>query len=527
MVLKGGLNLRIRGFQLLYLLTATSLIYTIFNYCTYDDPYITYRYAGNLASGLGFVYNPGVRVLSTTTPLFTLLLASFAYLRVDLPHLAGLVGAISLAMGGLFLWDLAHSWKSPLVGWVGLTLYPTFPLLLNTLGSETPLYLALCIGAFAFYARRRYLLTAGLAALAALARPDGLLVAVVLAADYILQRVATQPPGRHSPIPWRAVILFLGITLAWTIFAWVYFGSPLPVTLVAKQNQGAMSISQRFFPGFLTILNWYTSWPYKLEALLATVGVIFMVWRVRSWMLFIAWSVLYFAAYSILGVSRYFWYYAPLVPGFVVLVGLGLTVIGRQLAVINKLRQSTRPGSVNGDQRSMNSDQVSDTHRRWSSVLRLSAIRFLSTAFRFLATALLVLLALAQVQGLWLIRQRPDTRFAIYRAVGGWLEANTPSHTSVGALEVGIIGYYARRPMVDFAGLIQPDVGAHLTTHTTYEDAALWAVERYHPDYLVLPQSVLPRLEQAYAAKDCTPIKSFDGKAYGYSQNMVIYSCHL
>src|SRR5688500_20409515 len=40
-----------------------------------DDPYITYRYATNLASGKGFVFNEGEHVQSTTTPLFTLMLA--------------------------------------------------------------------------------------------------------------------------------------------------------------------------------------------------------------------------------------------------------------------------------------------------------------------------------------------------------------------------------------------------------------------------------------------------------------------
>jgi len=34
-----------------------------------DDAYITFRYAQNLAAGLGFVYNAGERVLGTTTPL--------------------------------------------------------------------------------------------------------------------------------------------------------------------------------------------------------------------------------------------------------------------------------------------------------------------------------------------------------------------------------------------------------------------------------------------------------------------------
>src|SRR5437588_12706743 len=44
-------------------------------HCTIEDAYITLRYAENLASGNGFVYNLGEHVLGTTTPLFTLLLA--------------------------------------------------------------------------------------------------------------------------------------------------------------------------------------------------------------------------------------------------------------------------------------------------------------------------------------------------------------------------------------------------------------------------------------------------------------------
>ena len=42
-----------------------------FSEWAYDDPFITYRYARNLLNGFGFVYNPGERILSTTTPLFT------------------------------------------------------------------------------------------------------------------------------------------------------------------------------------------------------------------------------------------------------------------------------------------------------------------------------------------------------------------------------------------------------------------------------------------------------------------------
>ncbi len=89
-----------------------------------------------------------------------------------------------------------------------------------------------------------------------------------------------------------------------------------------------------------------------------------------------------------------------------------------------------------------------------------------------------------------------DQRLGIYRVVGVWLRADAPPDASIGTLEVGIIGYYAERRMIDFAGLLQPDTAHQLTPTTTYEDAAIWAFERYQPDYLALQQGIFPRLEQ-------------------------------
>ena len=61
------------------------LLFFAFSSWAYDDPFITFRYAQNLRAGLGFVYNPGERVLSTTTPLYTLLLTGLSFLWSDLP----------------------------------------------------------------------------------------------------------------------------------------------------------------------------------------------------------------------------------------------------------------------------------------------------------------------------------------------------------------------------------------------------------------------------------------------------------
>jgi hypothetical protein len=83
-------------------------LFFVFSSWAYDDPFITFRYAQNLRAGLGFVYNPGERVLSTTTPLYTLLLAGLSFLWSDLPRLSTLISALSLGLGALALYWLGQ-----------------------------------------------------------------------------------------------------------------------------------------------------------------------------------------------------------------------------------------------------------------------------------------------------------------------------------------------------------------------------------------------------------------------------------
>ncbi len=477
-------RLPIIGAGAIYLLLVTVIIYLAFSDRFYDDPFITYRYADSLRRGLGFVYNPGERVLSTTTPLFAILLALLANLWHDLPHLANLIGAFSLALGGLFLSDLADAWDSPPIRWAALLLYPFFPLLLVTLGSETPLYLALCLGAFAFYARRQYTWTAVFTALAVLTRPDGLLVGIVLTLDYLLRR--------RGPIPWSTVLISLGLVLPWFIFAWLYFGSPLPATLATKQHQGAMAISTGFAPGLFTIMQSYAGWQYEIERVLAVLGLV-AIRSAKQWLPFLLWPALYFVAYSLLGVSQYFWYYAPLVPGFLVLVGLGISAL---------------------------SQAVSLTADRLGQALRSSKF-----VLPVLYPIILFSLGIFQVRDMWQSSANLDPRVEIYSAIGKWIQANVAPNATIGTLEVGIIGYYAQRPMIDFAGLIQPEVARYLSYNTTYDDAALWAVERFKPDYLVLQEGTLPRLEREYSPQYCLPTRTFGGEQYGYPGNIQVYRC--
>ena len=431
-----------------YLLFGTGIIYFLFSHHVYDDPFITYRFAENLGKGFGFVYNQGERVLSTSTPLFALLLASLWSFWSELQPLANFVGAFSLTLGGLFLWELGRTWQSPFVGWSGLLLYPTFPLVLSTMSSETPLFLAFSLGALLLYAKKNLGWASIFLALAILTRSDGVLLAAIIGIHYLwVNRTKLSQAEFWRQQPWSWLILALGLLVVWHGFAWFYFGAPLPVTLAAKQAQGRMAISQLFAPGILRVAGWYSSrWHYWVELGLFGIGVIFTFFGKRQWLLIFGWTGLYFLAYALLGVTSYFWYYAPLVPGWVVAVGLGFTFF-YWLPLPDQLR----------------------TSHFWNRI-RLGLLGLILTS-----------LFVAQVSNLQMMSQRIDPRYAIYSAAGEWLADNTPPDAHVGALEVGIIGYYAQRSMVDFAGLIQPEVAEQMQVDTTYDDTAIWAVKNINP----------------------------------------------
>ena len=67
-------NTRLQDVMSLLLIGVPAAFVAMVNvHISYDDAFITYRYAYNLATGQGFVYNPGEWFMGTTAPFYGML----------------------------------------------------------------------------------------------------------------------------------------------------------------------------------------------------------------------------------------------------------------------------------------------------------------------------------------------------------------------------------------------------------------------------------------------------------------------
>jgi hypothetical protein len=216
-----------------------------------DDAFISFRYADHLAHGLGLVYNAGERVEGYSNLLWTLLTA-FG-MRLGIPPEGGSIAwgigfyAATLAWllaDGLGAGGAPGGARPRVLVPVACVLAAVHPDLQRyaTGGLETSMFTFLVTAGVLLAVRRswgaRGLAASGLAfALAALTRPDGLLLAP-LVAGWVL---VTRRPRAAS------LAAFLGVFLAvWapvTIAKAAYYGDLLPNTWYAK-SAGIAWVSQ-------------------------------------------------------------------------------------------------------------------------------------------------------------------------------------------------------------------------------------------------------------------------------------------
>lgn len=212
----------------------------------FEDSFITYRYAENLANGHGLVYNVGERVEGYTSFLFTILLALVARLGgpiVLASQLLSLVAGLACVVlaarlaRALGREDAAPPVASSVEAMAGLLVAAsgTFAYYATT-GMETTLFAALVGAPILLLVRGRapaHAFGAGLLlGVAALTRPEGFGYAGLVVGALLLVRA-----DRRDAV--RVLLSFALLAVPYFALRWQHFGHPLPNTYYAKASPSA------------------------------------------------------------------------------------------------------------------------------------------------------------------------------------------------------------------------------------------------------------------------------------------------
>ncbi len=388
-----------------------------------EDAYITMRYAQHLASGKGFTFNVGDRVLGTTTPLFTVLLAALNRAGLSTDTAAVAVGVAADVVVVWLVWLLGRKLVGQTGGLLAGLCYalatPTVAYAVS--GMETSLYLAAIGLTFILAIEDRPRLCAVGCAILVLLRPDGLIVPVALGLS-LLWTSRGRPAVLLPPAG-----IFLGLVLPWTVAAWAYFGSPLPQSMVAKWG---LEMQTSRLVGLARFVRYWVDLDDRWLAVLTPLAVVGFVAlaRRRSARPLLLWTAAYVGAF--LAANKFLypdyteeWYFLPLLLPYSLAVGAGAVGVGDWL-------QAWAPGG------------------RWAAR----------------GWASLVGGVLLAVGALLLPRERAELAQAVggrelmYRAAVDYLgERYGVIDDAIATPEIGAIGFRYPGPLIDLYGLTERD----------------------------------------------------------------------
>jgi hypothetical protein len=316
---------------------------------TIDDAYITFRYARNLLAGNGFVFNAGERVLGTTTPLFTLLLAAIGAIAggvaANFPLIALVLSALADGATAVLLFKLGERLGSPQAGLASALIWCIAPysVTFGIGGLETSFYVLLLVALFHTHLQKSYALAAGLAAAALLTRPD----AILLVAAVVAARLFSKP---RIAISRKEFFVFALPLLAWGLFAWLYFGSPIPQSVLAKSSAyriepfaALVRLLQHYATPFLEHLT-FGALAIRVGILLfpflAVIGARVIYKREPGAWPFVLFPWIYLAVFAIANPLIFRWYLTPPLPFYFLCIFFGVEGILTQIA--NRLSLPSR-----------------------------------------------------------------------------------------------------------------------------------------------------------------------------------------
>jgi hypothetical protein len=229
---------------------------------------------------------------------------------------------------------------------------------------------------------------------------------------------------RDRQVPWRTIVVGASVGAGWLLLQAAVVGQLLPTTGGAKIAQGQSGI----WPGFLegmwdALLRHRPLWGMTVT-MAAGAGALTSRGRERTaWGLLAAVAVTVTAGMEIAGAAYYGWYAAPVV--------VALLFAAAWFGGASWLHAMMVGGAI------------------------------VATSF---------------VPPGWSYDQPLDD----YRRAAEWVAANGDPDVAVSATEIGVVGFYSERCVIDYLGLLDPSASAQVAR----ADFGWWA-NHYQPDYVV------------------------------------------
>ncbi|RXK55281.1 hypothetical protein ESB00_05120 [Oleiharenicola lentus] len=467
-----------------------ALVFALFTQHAWEDYYITYRSSKNLATGHGLVFNHGDRLHTFTSPLGVLLPAVASLLTGNSSDAAALwifrfmcIAALGGAAAVLVGLARRLAWPGVAAALLALLLATDAKMLDFTInGMETAfmlLFLGLALRAHFTPGPRQWLHLGGAWAGLMWTRPDSFIyIGLVAAGCWIFNDPARTGGDRRAQLLvfLKAGLLTTALYAPWLLWAWWYYGSPVPHTIVAKGAQsGGLLAWTRFRENFwqlpwkiwsgdtaalgvfLPSYHMFPAWPawlWPFGRVLATLAsVIWLLPKVRPEARVASLAFFFAAAY--LSFVPYFpfpWYLPP----------VGLLAFVALASVLGQLW--TAGGAVG----------------RWVT----GAVGVL-----LLAVGLFMTVGTARQMRAQQTLIEDGTR----REIGEWLRANAKPSDTVFMEPLGYIGFFSGLKTYDWPGLSSREVtDACRLVGTPWAHLILYL----QPDWLVLRATSDGQLER-------------------------------
>ncbi len=456
-----------------------------------DDAFISYKYARNISEGQGFCFNPGEKVLGTTTPLYTILLSFFGLFTGKLHIVSLMITLISILFSGIIIYKVLSRYIFPWMALAGGILFVFFPIFYRVMGMETNFFIFLFLWGIYLFSEKKTTPSFFIIGLATLTRIEAVLLIPLLSLCLVCKK--------EFVTLLKALGIYVLTILPWFVFSYYYFGNLFPNTFYIKTIIGYDSqaffgkivgvieriITLRFLKAvFLSSLisflkNYIQHYHIWILLFVITFALSFKyLFKIKFARIFFFFVLSYIFALAVLNLPQFIWYYAVAMSIIPFFLTLGLS------SLFTFLKKHLKANKV---------------------IYLVFFLLFLLVSFEGRSVY-------DFFYGQWYAKHMPNLeRYETYLEISDFVNRNISPEKTIAMEEIGIVGYYTRNKILDLWSLIHK--AGSLPYRFPGDDSRRipYFLTLMDPDYVIL---ISDRFRTHIAYRNYQEVKRFPVKKF-------------